>query len=626
MICITKTLRFFSVTWIVFLCHSVLYAQNDTIPKNPRQDTTQRQTFDEYLKSRKGLFGTVVKSLRRDTTEVQVANDLTRNEEAFKIFEGAVIKHIIIKDLPFGIPLSDTSKIVTTSLTRIANKLHHTTNQSVIRKNLFFNVGDTLVPYLMGDNETYLRQLPYLQDATIEAVPTDGINPNAVDVYVTVKDLFSLGGSIASLGLRNTDMAVREDNIHGSGNGFVVHGLYDMSRNTKVGVGVEYIQRNIGRSFTNLGIGYQSYYPSISGLKEDNYYYVTVSKPLVNRYMHWIYEFDAAYHSTRNMYSGDSIYFANNRYRFYDLDAWLGYNINSTGFTTATEDRKLRKLVGLRVIDQQFQNLPGKYLSQYSWRYASLSGMLASVSFYRQNFYKSQYIYAFGINEDIPEGLNLTFTTGYIKKENLQRPYFGINYQRSTFTPKDNYFSYILRAEGYLDHKSLDDINLLGAITYFDHLKAIGPKWNERNFVNVSLAKQLNTILNEPLYIDSKYALPAFRNGDVGGSLRASVGLESVFYSPWNVAAFRFAPFAFATTGLFTPYNTPVNSSNIYTIVGGGMRMRNESLIFGTLELRAYYFLKKNVYNSNWKVDISSNITFKNNSPLISRPDFINVN
>ncbi|MEO7119733.1 MAG: hypothetical protein ABIY62_01475, partial [Ginsengibacter sp.] len=497
MICITKTLRCFLLTWMVFLCHSVIYAQSDTIPKNPRQDTTQRKTFDEYLKTRKGLFGTVVKSLRRDTTEVQVANDLTRNEEAFTIFEGAVIKHIIIKDLPFGIPLSDTSKKVSTSLTRIANRLHHTTNKSVIRKNLFFSVGDTLVPYLMGDNETYLRQLPYIQDATIEAVPTDGVHPDTVDVYVTVKDLFSLGGSIGSLGLKNTDIAVREDNIHGSGNGFVVHGLYDISRNRKVGVGVEYIQRNIGRNFTNLGIGYQSYYPSISGHKEDNYYYVTVSKPLVNRYMHWIYEFDASYHSTRNMYSEDSIYLANSRYRFYDLDAWLGYNINSTGFTTVTENRKLRKLVGLRVIDQQFQNLPLKYLSQYSWRYASLSGVLTSVSFYRQNFYKSQYIYAFGINEDIPEGLNLSFTTGYIKKENLQRPYFGINYQRSTFTPKDNYFSYILRAEGYLDHKSLDDINLLGAITYFDHLKSIGTKWNERNFVNVSLSKQINTVLNE---------------------------------------------------------------------------------------------------------------------------------
>jgi hypothetical protein len=71
--------------------------------------------------------------------------------------------------------------------------------------------------------------------------------------------------------------------------------------------------------------------------------------------------------------------------------------------------------------------------------------------------------------------------------------------------------------------------------------------------------------------------LPAYRNGDVGGSLRASVKAESVFYSPWSFASFRFAPFIFSDAGLFTPYHTPINTSNIYTIVGGGLRTRNES-------------------------------------------------
>ena len=50
------------------------------------------------------------------------------------------------------------------------------------------------------------------------------------------------------------------------------------------------------------------------------------------------------------------------RYRYYNLDAWAGYNINSTRYTTEEEDKKLRKLIALRVIDQQFQDLPGKYI------------------------------------------------------------------------------------------------------------------------------------------------------------------------------------------------------------------------------------------------------------------------
>jgi hypothetical protein len=599
---------------------------SDTIAKRPKSDSMIRISLDEYLKTRKGLVGKMFKGFTRDTTPIKKANNLRRNDAPYKLFEGAVIRKIIIKDLPFGIPLTDTSKKVVTAFTKIANTVHHTTRRAVIRNNLFFRENELLVPYLMADNETYLRQLPYIQDAVIDLEPAHDLSLDSVDVYVVVKDLFSLGGSISSLGLKNTDVAVREDNITGSGNGIVIHGLYDISRRRNFGAGIEYILRNIGNSFINFNFGYQSYYPNIIGLKEENLYFMRLTKPLINRYAHWTYEFDGSYHSTRNMYSSDSIYLSDVRYRYYNVDAWMGYNINSTGFSTTAEDKKLRKLIGLRVIDQQFQDLPGKYITQYNWRYASLTGAMASLSFYRQNFYKSQYIYAFGINEDIPEGLTITLTAGYTKKQNLSRPFLGFNYERSIFNAKNNYFSYALRAEGYLDHKKFEDINLFGTIDYFDHLKAMGKKWKQRTFVDIGVAKQINTVLNEPLYIDSKYGLPAFRNGPEGGSLRASVKAESVFYSPWAFESFRFAPFIFGNTGLFTPYNTPINTSNIYTLVGGGLRTRNESLIFGTLELKGYYFLKKNINNENWRVDISTDITFKYNTQLVRKPDFIQVN
>ena len=634
MICNTKTLRCLSIIGILAFLHSSLYAQTDTVSSKAKRDsitknktdTVPKKTFDEYLNTRKGLLGKVIKSIHRDTTEVERANDLKRNDFAYKQFDGAIIRHINIRDLPFGVSLSDTGRKVTNFLTRLANTFHHITRSSIIRKNLFFRENDPLVPYLMADNETFLRQLPYIQDATIQVIPADGLSLDSVDINITVKDLFSLGISISSLGIENTDITVREDNVYGSGNAIAFHGLYDISRRKNFGAGAEYLQRNIGSSFINMDVGYQSYYPIILGLKEENLYFFRFARPLVNRYMHWTYEFDANYHSTRNMYSSDSIYYSDLRYRFYNIDAWAGYNINSTGFTTETEDKKLRKLTAIRFIDQQFQDLPGKYLLDYSWRYANIEGFLASLSFYRQNFYKSQYIYAFGVNEDIPEGLNLTLTTGYIKKQNLSRPYVGFNYERSAFNSKNNYLSYAVRAESYFDHKKMEDINLFATIDYFDHLKAMGPKWKQRTFLDFSASKQINTILNEPLYLDSKFALPEFKNGDVGGSLRITLKAESVFYSPWYVAAFRFAPFVFSNAGLFTPYNTPVNNSNIYTIVGAGLRTRNESLVFGTLELRGYYFLKKNFRNENWRIDISTNITFKYNSQLIRKPDFIEVN
>ncbi len=619
--------------------------KSDTIPKLDsasktiviaKPDTVQKRSLDEYLKTRRGFFGKMMKNLTRDTSEVGKANELLRNDIPFQQYQGYVIRRINIKDLRFGTPLSDTARRTHSGLIKFANAIHHTTKWQVIESNLFFKINDTIQPFLMADNEAFLRQLPYAEDATIQVTPVEG-SADSADVDVVLKDVFSLGISIASLDLNNTDLAVREDNISGSGNAIVVHGLYDMSRHQHFGTGVEYILRNIGGSFINLDAGYQNYYPSIVGLKEDKIVYTRFTKPLVNRYKHWTYEVDGSYHSTSNMYSNDSLYKNNLRYRYYDADAWIGYNLHATKFTTESEDKKLRKVIAGRVLKQHFIDLPYIYDSNYNWRYASLTGTMLSVTFYRQNFYKSQYIYAFGINEDIPEGLNLTLTTGYIKKESLSRPFLGFNYLHSVFNNKKNYVSYLIRTEGYLNNKSWQDITFFGAFDYFDHLKAMGAKWNQRTFVDIGFAKQINTILNEPLYIDSKYALPAFRNGNVGGSLRATAKVESVFYSPWTLAAFKFAPFVFGDAGLFNPnlppapnagpvINQPSNISNIYTLVGGGLRTRNENLIFGTLELRGYYFLKKNIYNENWRVDISTNITFKYSSQLAQRPDFIEVN
>ncbi len=599
---------------ILFLLKLPVFAQNDPVSHNPLDSASKIKT----------LFGKVMNTLSRDTNEVLKATDIKRNDAFYKKYEGFIIRHITIKNLHFGISLGDTSKNVVNTLTKLANTVHHTTRVSVIKRNLFFNENDSLLPYLMADNVTYLRQLPFLQDATINVYRVG--QSDSVDVNVIVKDLFSLGGSIGSLGATNTDIEIREDDLSGYGNSIALRGLYDEGRRKNLGAGVEYIQRNLAGSFINVGAGYQSFHKNYNGLKQENYYYVQLIKPLLNRYMHWTYQFDASYHSTRNLYSPDSLYFSDLRYRYYNFDAWAGYNINATGFTTADESRKLRKLVGLRIVDQKFDELPAKYALQYYWRYANLKGVLGSISFYRQNFYQSKYVYGFGRNEDIPEGLNLSFTAGYTKKQNITRPFIAFNYQHSAFNLKNNYFSYTLRAEGYLHNKSIEDINLLAGIDYFDHLKTIGTKWKQRTFITIGFARQINTILNEPLYIDSKFGLREYGIGDVGGSLRAVVKAESVFFSPWSLVSFKFAPFVFANTGLFTPYVSGIYTNNIYTTVGGGLRTRSESLIFGTFEFRGYYFLKKNFFRENYRFDISTNITFKYSTQLVKKPDFIEVN
>jgi hypothetical protein len=601
-----KFLISFFLSCILFIMCLSLLAQTDTIPQ----------------KKTESLFNKMMENFKRDTA-VKHANELSTIDQKYTKYEGKVIRDIIIKKLPFGIPFSDTSKKLVTTLTRLANDMHHITKTHVVKNNLFFKKNDSLKPFLMADNERFLRQLPYLQDADFIVVPV-APDSDSVDVIILVKDVFSLGGAIGSLGIQQSQVQAREDNLAGTGNAGVLYALYDNKRKRKFAFGGEYERRNIGGSFIDGNLGYQSFYPAINGQKNENIYYLGLTKPLVNRYMQWTYELDVAYHSTRNLYVKDSVYLSDYRYRYYNLEAWAGYNIHAKDFTVQEESNTLRKLIGLRYLDQKFQQIPAKYVTSYNWQFADLMGLLATVTFYRQNFYKTQFIYGFGRNEDIPEGLLLSITSGYTIKQKKSRPFLGFNYERYHFNARNNYIGYVLRAEGYLNHTSIEDINLLASVNYFDHLKTIATKWKQRFFLNLDVAQQINTVLNEPLYLNSNFGLKEYGNNFLlGGTLRATAKAESVFFSPWSLAAFHFAPFVFSNVSVFSPY---LSNTGIYTSMGGGLRTRNESFIFGTIEIKGYYFPQKNFYRESFGINLSTNVIFKYNSQFLKKPDFIQIN
>jgi hypothetical protein len=109
----------------------------------------------------------------------------------------------------------------------------------------------------------------------------------------------------------------------------------------------------------------------------------------------------------------------------------------------------------------------------------------------------------------------------------------------------------------------------------------------------------------------------------VGGTLRATAKAESEFFSPWSLVSFRVAPFVFSNVSVFSPY---LSTTKVLTSVGGGIRTRNESFVFGTIELKGYYFPQKNFYNESFRFSLSTNLIFKYNTQFVKKPDFIQVN
>ena len=589
-----------------------------------QQDTTQKKSLEKYLLTRKGLFGKLTKVLITDTTKENTVEGLQRNDIRFQPYGGKVIRHIEYKRLNFGTPISDTLPEVSTPLTRLSNKIHAKTHERVIKNNLFFGKNDVVQPYLLADNETYLRNLPYLQDAKISVINIPG-NPDSVDIIVLTKDVLSIGGEAPNVDPKNTTIKIKEENFHGSGNRITLNGFFDQSRRKKYGIGAEYIKRNIAGSFLDAYFGYQSFNGSIYGNREEKAYYVKLVRPLVNAYLRWTYALDVSRHQTKNMYSGDSLYLSDYRYSYNNVDAWGGLNVNASFLDRYVRGQRLRGLIALRFLSQKFDALPLRQLTTYDPSYADITGVLSSISVFARDFYKTQYIYGFGRNEDIPEGIDIGLTAGFTRKQNKSRPYMGIRFERYYFTSHQRYLDFTVRLEGSLYKKDFEDVTALANVDFFNRLKTLG-KWKQRTFLSAGITWQFNNVLNEPLFLQSKYGLPEFGYANIPGYIRTTVKGESVFYSPLSLASFRFAPFVFYNASLFTARNTTFANSKLYTSIGGGLRMRNESLIFGTVELRGYYFPTKNFSNQNFKIELNTNVRFKYNSQLAGRPDFIQVN
>lgn len=612
--------RLYIIIWtgVVFLLISInTYAQEDST------ETPASDSF--FLLKSKGLLGRLARSIVTDTATPD--NNLQRIDILYRAYAGRVIRNIEVRSVDFGVPINDTSTSFKNTLTRWADALHVTTRKYVVRNNLFFKENDRLLPILLADNERHLRDQQYINDAKIIVKPVLGTR-DSVDITVLTKDVLSLGGRFRLSSLKRVEIGVRDDNFAGWGDRFLVSGYYDQDRRRRFGSAAEYTARNIGGSFIDGYLGLQDYAQTFNtGHKQEATIYTRFIRPLVNPYMKWTYAFEAAWHKNHNMYFPDTFYVSSNRYEYYNLDAWVGLNMSARKLgKNALPDDRLRTLVGLRFIHQEFQEVPQKFEVDYNYMYADLTGVLASISLFRQDFYKTQYVYGFGRNEDVPEGLDFSVTTGWTDKQRRVRPYMGLDMSFNYFSSKRHYFNYTLRVGAYNYKRRYEDISVLANIEFFSRLKQMGEKWKQRTFITAGFTTQWNKILNEPLLLESQYGLPEYENIQLGGDHRLTLKAESVFFSPWTLLNFKFAPFVFANGSFLTPPGEAIGRSKFYNTIGGGIRTRNEALIFGTLEFKTYYFPAKNFNGDRFRVEFNTSVRFKYNNQLIRRPQFIQLN
>lgn len=541
--------------------------------------------------------------------------------------EGKKINSIKIDHKHFGSNLIVEKPLSDNALTRFANSLHTNTKENTIKKNLFFHENEILNPLVIAYNEKWLRDLPFIQDARIVAFPLIS-DTNSVDLYIVTKDVFPLGASLNIRSGNAYETSLNSENINDAGNAFNINHSLDTKRETKAGWGFDITTRNIMGSFFDLNFGAKTFENNFSNFANSaTHLYVKGSLPLLTPLSNFTGGFEWSLSKNNLAYPKvwtTNYYDSTLKYHLEHIDTWIGYQIFFKKIKYNSNNP--RHFVQYRFFNNNFLSRPINYLTQVDKDYQNQLGHIVSYTIIQQKIIRTQYLYGFGRNEDLPSGKSLTFTSGHFIREQEKLPYIGVQLETYNMS-KTEHFRHINLSAGtsYFDNQ-LQDIRILASIEDISKIHYLKSGYRYRQIINLSFTETFKNKYNEALLVNSIYGIPQLNKEKIRGSTRISGNWESIWYNSRSFYGFRNSPFVFANLTYIRTVGDPIALGDLYSSLGAGIRIRNESLIFGTIELKGYHFPRINQQMSAWNLTLTTNLRFKYNSNIINKPDFVQIN
>jgi hypothetical protein len=513
---------------------------------------------------------------------------------------------IIVLD-PFGYSANDTSRDILNPLQSISNKTHVRTHKYVIKNRLLFNTNEKYRYIKITESERLLRESNFINDARIFATKVK--HTDSVDILVIVHDKWSIQPSI-SLGSSGGKLRLRDRNFIGTGHTFEQHIGYYL----KDGLDLDgkYIFSNIYNTYISANLFYATKSDfALTGISAERGFFSTLTKYAGGAYFantkQHIYYFDSAILQGRK-----------HAVSYNNHDYWLAKSFGLNGIKGTNADN-LSVIAALRYYATQYQQRPGLRLdSILDYNNAAFYGGSLGISYRR--YYKDQYIYRLGANEDIAEGLLLQWVQGYRSKmQENDRYYSGIECAYGKHFEKSGYWSGYLNYGTYY-HKGLSpDVTLQTGIFYFTDL-VILDNWYLRQFINCRFTTGINKIDAQVISIKPS-EMYGFNAGTLTGQGKMLVNLETVAYAPYNLIGFKFAPVLLLGFGQLYNKAWLQTASRFYQVYSAGVLVRNESLLNSSFEFTVGFYPDQPGQRSNqFRVNPVTGFSLKIRSFAISKP------
>lgn len=499
-------------------------------------------------------------------------------QKPYYTFEGKIIRNINIETLdPFGFSIENTQLIPKDFVSKTGNNLHIKTKQGTIRNILLFRKNQAFNTILVKESERLVRGQYYIRDVSffVQESPT---NKDSVDIFIREMDNWSFIPKIATSATRTT-IELTDKNFLGLGHEFQNGYSHNYTENTDA-FSTTYTVPNYRNTFVNSTLHYK-----IDG---HNFYEkrFTLDRPFFSPLAKW-----AAGVNFRQEFRRDSVWTSNaifmqQRYKYNTQDYWAGnairifknnpLNYNITNFITTARFLRIRYLEKpLEIFDTKHQ-------------FTDENLYLTSIGISTRNYVQDNYIFKFGVIEDVPIGKVFSITAGYQDKNNTSRFYLGAKFAVGNYF-KWGYFSTNVEYGTYIKKSQAQQGVITVGTTYFTDLFEIG-KWKFRQFVKPQLVIGLNRFSGDSLTINDGYGLDGFNSIGLKGNSKLLFTVQTQAYAPVDLIGFRFAPYLIYSFGMLGNADEGFQNSKVYSQIGLGVLIKNENLILNTFQLSFAFY------------------------------------
>ncbi|RKD89721.1 BamA/TamA family outer membrane protein [Mangrovibacterium diazotrophicum] len=564
----------------IFLLALVIQAQGEHfLPDTTATTSSQNAMFPDSVtdKIKQNSFTRFV--YERIVSEKSHSNELFDQYERLESLEGKKIASITIKQLDiFGPTFEDTAKVTDVGIEKFANKVHTRTSERIIQKNILFHVGDELDPERILENERIIRLLPFIKDVRIRA-KVSAMDTSYVEMTVITKDVFAFGMRARFRSVDSGEIEMYNQNIWGAGHQIAAAAVTSVDEEPNVGFESSYSINNIRGHFVNLSLAYANTYRREGVLLDAEKQFLRTSTKWGGGLVSY-----RLFRSDR-FYENDALRFEE-PLDYRSFDAWAGYAFQ-VGGNTSQDNLQL-------VLAGRYRNLnfyerpdPGEDNNQL---FSNSNFYMASIALSRRYYIRDHHILGYGITEDIPKGFLHEFVLGFDDNEATDRWYSHLYFSSGNLINyKPSYMFLSVGLGSFFNANRMEQGQFELNWNYISRQFRMGAQLG-RQFLKLRYVYGINRFDQENLTLKNNYGIRGFYSDEALGQQRLVLSTETVIFQRKSILNFNFAFFGFADLGIIGSADENIFTQNYYTGIGGGVRLRNESLIFRTIQLRLSFY------------------------------------